>query len=191
MPFSDVLSSRRVRNQRLALLLSGAGVLPLALPVLAIGSWFMHVLIMVMLYTTLAAAWNLLGGYTGQFSVGHSAFFGVAGYTMGILMARHLAGPLAGAAAGVFLSAILALVVGISTMRLRGIFFSLTTFALAEILRKLALFHDRVTGGPLGLSLVIPGTTQLTYYYVALALMMAVLVATAFFERSRFGMYCL
>jgi branched-chain amino acid transport system permease protein len=190
MPFGDVISTRKARDQRLWLLLAGTAGLLVALPALSIGSWITHVLIMVMLYTTLAAAWNLLGGYTGQFSVGHSAFFGVAGYTMGILMARHLAGPLAGAAAGVFLSAALALVVGISTLRLRGIFFSLTTFALAEILRKLALFHDRVTGGPLGLSLVIPGTTKLTYYYVALSLMMAVLVATAFFERSRFGMYC-
>jgi branched-chain amino acid transport system permease protein len=161
------------------------------LPALGIGNWGLHMLIMVMLYSTLAAAWNFLGGYTGQFSVGHSAFFGIAGYGMGIAMARHITGPIGGALLGVSLAIVLALVIGISTMRLRGIFFSLTTFALAEILRKLALFHDGLTGGPLGLSLVIPGTTKLTYYYIAVGLLMSVIVVNILFERSRFGMFCM
>jgi branched-chain amino acid transport system permease protein len=191
MAFGDVLIDGRRRTKNLYLILSAIVAFLLLLPMLGLGNWGLHMFIMVMLYSTLAAAWNFLGGYTGQFSVGHSAFFGVAGYAMGIAMARNLSGPVGGAVLGVGLSLVLAFVVGISTMRLRGIFFSLTTFALAEILRKLALFHDGLTGGPLGLSLVIPGTTKLTYYYIALGLLASVFTVNMLFERSRFGMFCM
>lgn len=191
MAYADIISSGRKRTRDLILVMGGIGCILLALPSLGIGAWGTHIGIMVMLYATLAAAWNLLGGYTGQFSVGHSAFFGAAGYTMGIFLAKGISGPWEGALAGLFVSMGLALLVGLATMRLRGIFFSLTTFALAEILRKLALFHDGLTGGPLGLTVTLPGVPKTTYYYIALALMLAIFAVGMLFERSRFGMSCL
>lgn len=192
MAFDFVIHSMRLRNRRLACFFGLALAILALLPQTGIlGNWGTHIVILVMFYSVLAGAWNLLGGYTGQFSVGHAAFFGISGYTMGILMAQKIAGPMAGAMLGVCMAVLLALLVGLCTMRLRGIFFALTTMALAEILRKIALFQDNLTGGTLGLSLVIPDVSKATYYYIAFALMTAMFATLALFERSRFGLYCI
>ena len=191
MTFDNVIESGRRRDHRLWAFFAGMFVVFALLPLLDLGSWGMHIVILVMMYAGLAGAWGILGGYAGQFSVGHSAFFGVAGYTMGILMARKITGPWGGVLAGVILAMLLACLVGICTARLKGIFFTLTTFALAEILRKLALFQDNLTGGPLGLSLVLPGVEKVQFYYLALALMGSVFLALYLLERSRFGFYCM
>jgi len=192
MSFASVIQSGKFRDARLSRAALATLVILGALPMTGIlDTWGTHIVILVMYYATLAGAWNLLGGYTGQFSVGHAAFFGIAGYTMGILMAQKIAGPMLGAMLGVCMSVLLALLVGFCTMRLRGIFFALTTMALAEILRKIALYQDNLTGGTLGLSLVIPDVTKIHYYYIALVLMSAMFAALAVFERSRFGLYCI
>lgn len=191
MSFDHVLQSKARRDRRL-LCFSAAVLAVLAvLPFAGLDSWGVHIVILVMLYTVLAGAWSFLGGYTGQFSVGHASFFGISGYTMGILMAQKMAGPFAGAMAGICMAVILAMLVGFCTMRLRGIFFALTTFALAEILRKFALYQDNLTGGTLGLSLVIEGAQKIQYYYLALGMLVCMFLALARFERSRFGIYCM
>lgn len=191
MSFDSVIHSMKLRDKRLIMFFAVALAVLGALPLTGLlGNWGTHIVILVMFYATLAGAWNLLGGYTGQFSVGHAAFFGIAGYTMGILMAQKVTGPIPGAMLGVCMSVILASLVGFCTMRLRGIFFALTTMALAEILRKIALYQDNLTGGTLGLSLVIPGVSKTEYYYMALALLICMFAAMAVFERSRFGLYC-
>ncbi len=191
MAFDTVIRAMKLRDRRLAGFFATAFVVLAGLPLTGLlGNWGTHIVILVMMYAVLAGAWNLLGGYTGQFSVGHAAFFGIAGYTMGILMAQNITGPVVGAALGVCLAVLLASLVGFCTMRLQGIFFALTTMALAEILRKIALYQDNLTGGTLGLSLVIPGVDKLAYYYLALALLVGMFATLILFERSRFGLYC-
>lgn len=192
MSFESVINSGKFRDRRLVMAFAATIAILALLPTTnLLGNWGIHIIVLVMYYATLAGAWNLLGGYTGQFSVGHAAFFGIAGYTMGILMAQKITGPLLGACLGVCMSMVLALLVGFCTMRLRGIFFALTTMALAEILRKIALYQDNLTGGTLGLSLVIPDVSKTEYYYMALALLVCMFAAMAVFERSRFGLYCI
>ncbi|MCC8193743.1 MAG: branched-chain amino acid ABC transporter permease [Deltaproteobacteria bacterium] len=192
MVFQSVIHSMKLRDRRLTAFFGTTLVVLAVLPFTGLlGNWGTHIAILVMLYAVLAGAWNLLGGYTGQFSVGHAAFFGIAGYTMGILMAQGMAGPVVGAALGVVLAVALAFLVGFCTMRLRGIFFALTTMALAEILRKIALYQDNLTGGTLGLSLVIPGVSKNEYYYIILALLICMFAVLIVFERSRFGLYCI
>ena len=191
MSFDNVLQSGARRDRRLMCFFAACLGILIVLPLTGIDSWGMHIMILVMLYAVLAGAWSFLGGYTGQFSVGHASFFGVAGYTMGILLAKKLAGPLVGAGAGICMAVLLAMLVGFCTMRLRGIFFALTTFALAEILRKFALYQDNLTGGTLGLSLVIENVSKLQYYYLVLALLVCLFATLVWFERSRFGMYCM
>src|SRR5436189_103712 len=82
-----------------------------------------------------ASAWNIVGGYAGQVSVGHSMFFGVGAYTP--LLFYHLWGlpPDAGVPAGILVSLGLALVVGMPTFRLQGHYFSMATIAVAELIR--------------------------------------------------------
>ncbi len=80
-----------------------------------------------------ASAWNLVGGYAGQVSVGHSMFFGLGAYLP--LLFYNLWGlpPLAGIPAGIALSVVLALVIGLPTFRLTGHYFSMATIAVAEL----------------------------------------------------------
>ena len=83
MVFDSVILSMKLRDRRLLCFFGLALAVLALLPQTSIlGNWGTHIVILVMFYSTLAGAWNLLGGYTGQFSVGHAAFFGIAGYTM-------------------------------------------------------------------------------------------------------------
>ncbi|MDR2726806.1 MAG: branched-chain amino acid ABC transporter permease [Deltaproteobacteria bacterium] len=191
MTFDAVIRSARIRNSRLLSFFGPAALLFALFPLFGPSNYTIHLLIMVMMYTVLAGAWNILGGYTGQFSVGHASFFGIAGYTMGIMTHHGISGPVPGAVLGIALACALACVIGVCTMRLRGIFFALTTLSLAEILRKLALYRDDLTGGPLGLSVVISGMSKVEYYYIIFAMMCLMFTALWLFERSRFGLLCM
>ncbi|HVH32424.1 MAG TPA: branched-chain amino acid ABC transporter ATP-binding protein, partial [bacterium] len=78
-----------------------AGMLALVLlPLVISASFHLHVLITVFLFATLAQAWNLLGGYAGQLSFGHSVFFGLGAYTTAVLLSRYAILPWIGAPAG-------------------------------------------------------------------------------------------
>jgi len=92
-----------------------------------------NLLILIFLYITLASSWNILGGYTGQISLGHAAFFG-----LGSLATRQLwvnGFPiLPSILAGGLLAVVFALIIGAPTFRLKGVYFSIGTLALAQIL---------------------------------------------------------
>jgi len=188
--YSEVVAFGRQRTRSVQLFFLAVIIVFGLLPVVTASSWYMHIMIMVMLYASLSSAWNLLGGYCGQFSVGHAAFFGVSGYAMGILMAQFKLDPILAGLAGVGASGGLALLVGLTCLRLTGIFFALATFALAEILRKLALFQERFTGGPLGLTIVFPAESKLTFYVFVLGLMVCSFLVVFLAERAKFGYYC-
>jgi branched-chain amino acid transport system permease protein len=128
-----------------------AALLLLAVPLLVSNQFLLHLGVSVLVWTTLGVAWNLLGGYAGQVSFGHAAFFGVGAYTTMILyLGRGLPpwwGMILGGAAG----ALLALPIGLICFRLRGPYFSLATLAVAEIVRLVALNWESLTAGPVGL----------------------------------------
>src|SRR6266436_2746056 len=143
-----------------------------------------------------ASAWNIVGGYAGQVSVGHSMFFGVGAYTP--LLFYHLWGlpPVAGVPAGILVSLGLALVVGMPTFRLQGHYFSMATIAVAELIRIFVGTWDLV-GAAIGLQGPAVGRgwwdltfrSELPYYYIFLAVLAVVLYTTFEVERSRFGYY--
>jgi branched-chain amino acid transport system permease protein len=143
-----------------------------------------------------ASAWNIVGGYAGQVSVGHSMFFGLGAYLP--LLVYNLWGwpPIAGIPAGIVLSVALALVIGLPTFRLTGHYFSMATIAVAELIHIFTGTWDFV-GAAIGLQ--GPATArsiwdltfrgELPYYYIFLAVLALVLAVTAFLERRRFGFY--
>jgi len=153
----------------LALLL----VVPLLLP-----PYFLEILISVMLFGYLGAAWNILGGYAGQFSFGHAAYFGIGAYTSTLLFLRLGVSPWLGMLVGGVLATTFGLAAGYLSFRygLRGPYFSLVTLAFAEMLRVVAV-NTKAVGSSLGL--VIPSReaapwhfvfgSKLPYYYVILA----------------------
>ena len=177
-----------------ALLLAG-----LAAPLVVQDEFFVHSLIMVLYFAYLASAWNLMCGYVGQVSFGHSVFSGVGGYCSVLLLTGMGLSPWLGMLVGGALAAVLAVAIGYPTMRLRGPYFALTTIAVAEIVRIWVENTDHVFGiaikGSEGLSVPLIGTSwamfqfdaKLPYYYVILAMLVVVMGITALMERSRLG----
>jgi len=131
-------------------------------------------------FALFACAFNLLIGYTGLLSFGHAAFFGSAGYVTGYLLASKGVSPELGILAGVAASSLLGLVVGALAIRRQGIYFSMITLALAQMVYFAAL-RSPLTGGEDGLQGVPRGrlfgavdlADDLTLYYVVLAIALA------------------
>jgi branched-chain amino acid transport system permease protein len=147
-------------------------------------------------YVALASLWNLLAGYAGLVSVGQQAYVGLGGYVLfasTILAGVHplLAVPVAGAVA-----AVLALPVAGLMFRLRGHYFAIGTWVVAEVFRLIASQISALGGGsgislPAGIVTAMASTRQLReflMYWVALALMAAVLATIVLLLRSRYGL---
>jgi branched-chain amino acid transport system permease protein len=152
--------------------------------------------IMMTLYAALLAqAWNLLGGYGGQFSFGHALFFGVGAYASAVLQVTHGVNAWAALALAVALAAAVGLFVGALAFRygLKGSYFALVTLAFAEVFRILAVSAG-FTGGGVGMMLPLqPAVANLQFAsrqgFVALVLgfVVAALLVTAWLRHSRFG----
>src|SRR5262245_44949761 len=164
----------------------GLGILGLTLAIGApplLPKYFLEILISVMFWAYLGSAWNILGGYGGQFSFGHAAFFGIGAYTSTLLLLRVGLTPWVGMLVGGTVAALFGLLVGFLSFRygLRGPYFSLVTLAFAEMLRVLAV-NWKAVGSSLGLVLPSRGSapamflfsTKLGYYYVILVMMLGV-----------------
>ncbi len=157
--------------------------------------YYLEILISVMFFAYLGAAWNILGGYAGQFSFGHAAFFGIGAYTSTLLFLKAGISPWLGMAAGGLAAAAFGLFAGYLSFRygLRGPYFSLVTLAFAEMLRVVAV-NWKFVGSSLGL--VVPSRSaphlflfaeKLPYYYVILLMALGALALTRGLERSRLG----
>jgi branched-chain amino acid transport system permease protein len=162
-----------------------------------LSSYAITVFILIFFYAFLGQAWNIIGGYAGQLSVGHAAFVGIGAYTAALLSLRAGVTPWAGMFVGGLLSAALGTLIGYLGFRfgLRGFYFVLLTVAFAEICRIVAL-NTETMGGAVGLYITFTGNPwQLqfqdnrVYYYVALGLMLAATGVVAWIERLRFGAY--
>ncbi len=95
-------------------------------------AFVLHLLIMVFTSIALGLAWNIIGGYGGQLSFGHAAFYGIGAYTSTLLFVHFGITPWAGMIAGGILAVITSLILGIPCFRLRGTYFTLATIALVE-----------------------------------------------------------
>lgn len=171
----------------------------IALPLVLHDEFLIHSVIMVLYFAYLASAWNLMCGYVGQISFGHSVFSGVGGYASVLLLTGMGLSPWLGALAGGVAAALLSVAMGYPTMRLRGPYFALTTIAFAEIIRIWFENTDVVFGiqlkGAEGLSVPLVGTSwakfqfesKVPYYYIILGMLVAVMTITWLMERSRLG----
>lgn len=180
-------------NPRIAMMagLAAAAAVPHAVQ----SDFWLGFLITVLLFAAMGMAWNILGGYAGQFSFGHAAFFGTGAYAAAVLHISFGLNPWAGIVAAALAGALVALIVGYLSFRygLRGSYFALITLAFAEVLRILANSVE-FTGGGVGLyvplnigvsNLQFQGKTG--YYYVALGFAVLSLAVGWAVERSRLG----
>jgi branched-chain amino acid transport system permease protein len=164
----------------LALLVAALAAFPLAASgyQLALG-------ISVMSYTVLATAWALFSGPTRYISLATAAFFGIGAYTVAVLT-DHLPWPAVLAVAAV-VGAAVALVVGLSTLRLSGIYFVIFTFGLAELVRQLVTWYEVNVNRSVG-RYIFTDITQPTIYWQLLALAVLVFLAGWLIGRSRLGL---
>jgi branched-chain amino acid transport system permease protein len=168
----------------------------LAYPLVFSGAFYLNIGAAVLLAAISASAWNLVGGYAGQISVGHGMFFGAGAYAPLLLYHHWGWPPLAGVPAGIVVSLALAVIIGMPAFRLRGHYFSMATIAIAELIRIFVGTWDFV-GAAIGLQGPAVGRSwwdltfrdETPYYYIFLGVLAAVLAVTFELQRSRFGSY--
>ncbi|MBI2468737.1 MAG: branched-chain amino acid ABC transporter permease, partial [Candidatus Rokubacteria bacterium] len=122
------------------------------------------VMIKIFLYALLAQAWNLLGGYCGQVSLGNAVFFGIGAYTSSILLVWWGWSPWLGMLAGSALAVLVSQAIGFPCFRLRGHYFAIATIAIGEIVQTIALNWDAI-GAARGLQLPIKPETLANFQF--------------------------
>ncbi len=140
---SGLLASRLI-EWRVPLTIAALCFLPWLLPSKALA-------VNVLIYGLYAVGYNLLFGYTGLLSFGHAAFFGTGAYVTGIAIGQFGADWFTGIVCGVAGASLLALAIGILSIRTRGIYFAMVTLALAQLVYYIALQASSWTGGENGL----------------------------------------
>jgi branched-chain amino acid transport system permease protein len=168
--------------------------LPLAL--LWSNPYWVNILAYTYLFAALAAAWNIIGGFGGQFSLGHGVFFAIGAYTVARFYLDLGVTPWLGIFPAAALATIIALLISWPTFRLRGPFFAIATMAINEACFALANYSDRITGGPRGI--LIPSRAGLSnmifierwkYALLMFGFMAIVVLITVWLRRARLGHY--
>ena len=170
--------------------------LAIAYPLLLSSPFQQRLGALVLLYAIAASAWNIVGGYAGQVSVGHVIFFGCGAYAAMGAYAKFGLSPLFGLPGGIVLAVVLAAVIGVPTLRLSGHYFSMATIAVAETMRLIVTNTDWL-GAAVGLSgPTVPRNifdlsfiSSLPYYYLFLAILAITLSITWWMANSRMGFY--
>ena len=162
-------------------------------PLVVRDTYILDSVILILLWGALAAAWNVAGGYAGQVSLGHAAFFGIGAYAAALTGARYGRSPWLGLAVGVLLSLGAGAIIGYLSNRLRGPYFALSTIAFAEVLRIVASRWRGFTAGSEGVPVPFrPGFWTLGLGHVAWLYLILVVALVAYgvqvyLERSRVG----
>jgi branched-chain amino acid transport system permease protein len=186
---------RRVPGRRAILALFALAVF-VVLPLLISSPSYQNVLILALMAAQLGVAWNIIGGYAGQISLGHAAFYGIGAYTSTLAFTRYGVNPWLGMLLGGFVAMAASLPVGWSCFRLRGHYFAMATIAVAEITQ--ILFNNwEFAGAAVGLTLpmdedgwkVMIFASKLPYYYLALGLLVLSLAVNWAIEESYLGYY--
>ncbi len=184
-------------TRRPAVWIGALAVASLALPALVTTPFGMDVCVRVLLFAFIGVAWNLMGGYAKQLSLGHAAYFGLGAYTSTILLIRFGISPWIGLVAGGIVAMLASLPIGWLCFRLRGPYFAIATIATAQVLMLLFLKFRGFAWGAEGTTIPFLGNAPLMmqfsgkapYYYIALALLALGLLTTYLIERSWMGYY--
>ncbi len=162
--------------------------------------YILHMGVLLFLAIVQGQAWNVIGGYTGQYSVGHAAYFGVGAYVTVMLMELKHVAPWWGIWAAIAAAVLLSVVIGAITFRLRGPYFVLASISVAEIIRLAALYYKDFTRGAEGfllgdipalhlLGAEIEFFTKRPFYFVGLAAAVLSVAANWAVQHSKLGYY--
>ncbi len=176
--------------RRIAIVMAAVG-LPLAAIPLVASEFVVHVLAIAAYYVILVASWNLLAGFTGQFSLAQHAFAALGAYTSGLLI-YHLKTPLwASIPLGVIAAGLGGYLLGRLVLKMRAIYLSIATWAFAETFRILLTAAYDFTRGDLGLSVpsLYGHVRPVAYYYTFLAVAMLCLLLMHVILHSPVGFF--
>ncbi|PZA13342.1 branched-chain amino acid ABC transporter permease [Rhodopseudomonas palustris] len=184
--------NRRRRDLIVAALLA---TLAACAPLFVKDVYVQNIMVLTLMYAALSQAWNILGGYCGQISLGHALYFGLGAYTTALLFTKLGVLPWFGMIGGGLISAVIALALGYPTFRLRGHYFVIATIVIAEI--GFLLFHNwDWAGAALGIDIMVRGDSwakfqfarsKLPYYYFALVFCCLAWLITWWLEDSKWG----
>ncbi|OZI69193.1 branched-chain amino acid ABC transporter ATP-binding protein/permease [Bordetella genomosp. 1] len=165
-------------------------------PVVVGTAFWLNLFVLLFVFAALSTAWNIVGGYAGQLSLGHAVFYGIGGYTATLLTQNFGISPWIGMLLGAVISGLVAVVISYPTLRLKGPFFALSTIAILEVVRLLVIHEESWTGGSSGISLPLNiGWTwivfrdKVNYLIIAFALFLLVLWVSWLIRKSRAGHY--
>ncbi len=165
-------------------------MLIVALIPLGVGNaYWLGVLIVSMYFAILAGGWNLLAGYTGQFSLAPATFAMIGAYTTGLLNHYFGVPPLLGIAAAIVVSGLVGLALGRAVLRLVGPYLALTTLSFAEIMRLVASNSIDITRGDLGLGVAGLLNSRVGWYYLFLGALVVLLILFYMLLRSKAGLF--
>ena len=185
-PVNNLWQQRLRFDMRSALVISAViGLLPLVVT----GPYALGIILVSVYFAILALAWNLLAGYTGQFSLAPAAFAMLGGYTTALL-GYYWQVPLAlGIPAAIIVTALFGLILGKLVLNLSGPYLSLTTLAFAEIARVVISNSNDFTRGDQGMHVATLTEGRLTYYYIFLFALLLVLSCIYWILRGKLGRF--
>lgn len=166
-----------------------------AIPFLARSGYFTHIMYMVAIAGYFGTAWNILGGYGGQNSLGFAVFLGIGAYASTLLYMKIGINPWIAIVLGAIICAAIAFVLGFLLFRLRQVFFTFATMALLKVVTLFAIYFRKLTNGNLGISLPVnTGAVNLSfenknfYFLLAALLLIAGMFVAHRIRRSRLGL---
>lgn len=162
----------------------------LAFPLFIRTDYTLQVMFRICLFAALGLAWNIVGGYAGQLSLGHAAYFGVGAYGLA-LFAKAGVPPWPALGLAIVVAVIGAALIGLVSFRLRGPYFALCTIAFAEVVRLIAKNLPDVTGGDVGVQvpLLFTHASIQSFYIAGVLLTILAFAFTVWLERAKFGYY--
>jgi branched-chain amino acid transport system permease protein len=176
-----------------------AVVFAVAFPLMGFKSYYLHIGVLSLFHILLALGLNLIAGYAGQLSLAQAAFFGIGAYVSALLMINSHWSFWLAAPAGALVSGLVAVAIGLPTLRLKGPYFVISTMGFGEIVRLIFLNWESLTRGPNGLNgIPAPDPISLGFmtlsfesrtesYYLVLCVLFAVLILYYNFVHSRIG----
>jgi branched-chain amino acid transport system permease protein len=168
-----------------------------ALPLMPFSNaYLVSVAVRALIFIMLGQAWNIVAGVGGQLSLGHGVFFGVGAYASALLFNDFGLSPWIGIWVGAAVAVLLAVVIGLATMRSRGVYFALATVAISLCFEKVGRYMTDLTGGDAGLAVNYRGTdpwamqfrAPQAFLWIDLAVVVAYFLFTRWLLHSRFGL---
>jgi branched-chain amino acid transport system permease protein len=177
-------------------------IILVGIPLVVTNRYTLNIFILVLFYAFMGYSWNIVCGFVGELSLGHSVFVGVGGYVSTLLFINLGISPWLGMVAGMAVSAVAGVIVGFPCFKAKGPYFTLATIAFSELLRiyvtntETGLFGLPLKGA-MGLLLPYDGEKfslftfngKVPYYYIILVFFLVAIVITVIIKRNKLGYY--